>query len=300
MVGAKMIDRNAVLRTGATLALVLGLSQPSAAQSGDIVSAVAADVANLKALFAPKGSKRSATTTGYASAAGDPNEQGRETELGTVSGVDTELASRGLIKGDIRTFDVAKFKLGMSAREVARIATTVGMRTNSGNHGMVPFDPTQHGIQVASFQTRVAAAAAVRQHRPPPRPVKVVGEVTLIGTNDDRAVVHFFTTEDGPRVSAVTFITSFFGATPKSYLEALTAKYGRPKESSISGELLSASWCAAGDPQCNDRPSLKMNSSQIHVNIMLDAGFLALQDLERRIDAAAAATAAATATKPTF
>ena len=295
-----MSGRVASVWTSAAVALLLGSTGPSAAQSGGIVSAVTNDIANLKALLAPRSAKRIASPSELAPANGATSEPGHETEAGTVSDIDTDLASRGLVKGDVRTFDVAKFKLGMSAREVARIAAAAGMRTNSGNHGMVPFDPVLHGVQVASYQTRVATAAAARQHRPPPRPAKVVGEVTLAAANGDKAVVHFFTTEDGPRVSAVTFITSFFGATPKGYLEALTAKYGRPKESSISGEFLSARWCAAGDPQCGDRPSLQMVSGRIEVDITLDAGNLALQELERRIETAAASIAAATATKPTF
>ena len=275
------------VRIPAVALFMLGAADAAAAQTLDPVTRLVADIMKLRGRAASKPTDPSPGTPAVV-------EDGLP-----LQGADTELASRPLVKGDVRTFDVAKFKLGMAAREVARIAAAAGMRTNSGNHGMVPFDPALHGIQVPSFQTRVATAAA-RQHRAPPRPAKVVGEVTLVAANGDKAVVHFFTTEDGPRVSAVTFITSFFGATPKVYLDALTAKYGRPKESSISGELLSARWCAAGDPQCGDRASLKMVSGQTEVDISLDAGFLALQDLERRIETAAASTAAATATKPTF
>ena len=86
-----MSCRSAALRSGAALALCFGLAAPSAAQSGGIVSAVTNDIANLKALLAPRGAKRMTSTADVTPTNGVPGDPVNVTKAGALAGTDTDL-----------------------------------------------------------------------------------------------------------------------------------------------------------------------------------------------------------------
>lgn len=62
----------------------------------------------------------------------------------------------------------------------------------------------------------------------------------------------------------------------------------------------SARWCARGDINCDDLPSFRVGTDDREANVTLAVGNRARIALEKRIETAGAAAAAASARKPTF
>lgn len=213
-----------VMRTGVSGLLVFGFAVPATASTSGLLRSVVDDVADLKARVHTKTAARliAASTPGVPTT--PIGDAGKLTEgSGSSAGVDTDLASRPLIKGDLRTFDISGFKLGMSAAEAQRVAAAAHLVTSDGSRRL-PFDPELHGTRQTSFKLNVTRAAAVRLNLPRPAGPSVVSEVVLYGAGDDRYHLHFLPMEDGPRLADVMLISSPKGNTPQSYMDAVTAE----------------------------------------------------------------------------
>ena len=216
-----------------------------------------------------------------------------------TTAADPGLASRPLVKGDLRTFDISGFRLGMSPVEVQQVAAAGHLMASDGSR-MVPFDPDRSGTRAADFKLNVARAVALRLGRPRPNGPTVVSGVLLYGQGGDKYYVDFLPMEAGPQLSSVMLIGSSKGNTPKSFLDAVVAKYGKPPQVQIGNDDMFAKWCSRGFPNCDDGPWFMVKTDDHEEQVKLTGGDRALIDLNHRIDAAGAAAAASAATKPKF
>lgn len=214
-----------------------------------------------------------------------------------TTAADPGLTSRPLVKGDLRTFDVTGFKLGMSPADVQRVAAAAHLLASDG-HQRLPFDPERLGTRGADFKLNVARAAAFRLGQPRPSGPTVVTEVLLYGPTGERYEINFLPMESGPQLSTVLLIGSSKGNTPKSFFDAVVAKYGKPPTAELRADRFFASWCSRGFAICDDGPWFMVRTDDHEEQVKLTVGDRARIDLDRRIEAAGAAAAASAATKP--
>ena len=119
-------------------------------------------------------------------------------------------------------------------------------------------------------------------------------------TAGNRYILHFLPMEAGASLVGVTFIGSLEGNSSGQYLAALESKFGKPSSKSARATGFGADWCSKGDsPICEERPALRAQGSN-EVNIFLVSGNRASRELDRRIEAKAAAVAAAKRRTPSF
>ncbi|UAJ10506.1 hypothetical protein [Polymorphobacter megasporae] len=209
------------------------------------------------------------------------------------------MAIRPIVKSNIATFEVASFKLGMSAREVERIAHSRHLRTGMLRE-LQPFSDTLNGDRMDSFDTSVANIVADRLHKVRRMPTRVIKQVILKDDEGDRWDVRFLATERGPVLTSMAYSTSTNGNAPPSYLAVLKERYGPPTRSNSSVSHMTADWCARGDPTCFYSPHLTVVSDDTRVDFLLEGGMLEQKALSARIEAKGADLAAAGARKPVF
>ena len=217
--------------------------------------------------------------------------------LQAVGAAEADPAAKPLIKGDLRTFDVSGFKLGMSPADVQRVASAAHLLASDG-HRRLPFDSDRHGTRGADFKLNVARAAALRLGQPRPSGPTVVSEVLLYGPTGEKYYVDFLPMESGPQLSTVLLIASSKGNTPKSFLDAVVAKYGKPPQAQVGVDRFFAKWCSRGFATCDDGPWFMVGADDHEEQVKLTVGDRARIDLDRRVEAAGAAAAASAATKP--
>lgn len=142
------------------------------------------------------------------------------------------IAAPALIKGEVATFDIAGFKLGMSEEDVAAVAK---------RQGLVLRDKTR----VVDFETQVRSAAQLTYGAPPqPETGKsVLGQAIFISPDGGRYIIGLASWPDGAHVSYVTYVTTARMSSAE-WRDQLTAKYGPASEMSTTSDF-HARWCNA-------------------------------------------------------
>lgn len=141
---------------------------------------------------------------------------------------DTALEGVALAPRQISTFDLLGFKLGMSPREVGRVARKRKVYQSR--------DPQLQG----SFEVQATALANERLSRSVFARSKSNPKF-VYGITKDRGQVNFeFAPEaSGPKLELITYTALLNGQTKSQVQAALTAKYGVPEVSAL-GKLF---WC---------------------------------------------------------
>ncbi len=138
----------------------------------------------------------------------------------TEDSSDSRLEATGLTNGRVRSFDVLGFKLGMSPREVSRIASRRGIHRGAAAAQLSgSFD-----LEATSL-ANVQLNKAVIRHSP-------TYLATAFGTsNRGESFIFSFTLEPtGPKLSRLVMEAKLNGQTPEQVRSALFAKYGKPGE----------------------------------------------------------------------
>lgn len=228
-----------------------------------------------------------------------PAPSGQAASVGSGRAYGANGAARATSKSDASTFEVGGMKLGMSADEVERVARSRNLTTGEQKR-LQSFDETLDGDRMPSFDTMAANFAADRLDARRPAPVRVINHVVLRDRDGNRYDLRFVPLEQGPALNSIFYTTSMNGNSAATYLAALKKRYGPPYVSSIGPSGFNASWCARNDPTCETSPHLKVTSDGAEVSMNLNHGYLFRKALDQRIEAKAAALAAAGARKPVF
>lgn len=171
---------------------------------------------------------------------------------------DTSLSSQSLRTGDVSTFDILGFKLGMAPREITRVARKTGMVRKYRKPALTgTFEAlaTQEANRTLSRRLPVPAGQAI---------VQEVG-VTPDGSHMEMV---FHVTRDGSRASSYTYSTSPNGQTRDQLRQAIIAKYGKP-DWDMGYQMF---WCG-GVPECrnvpksNDRMKVYMSDQVVTFNL---------------------------------
>lgn len=226
------------------IAAVMSSAAPASAQS--IIDNFNSLKASLKAL----GKKPSLTPA--ASSDIDQSQQSVDAEGGTalISATvigddpsDTALERVALAPRQIATFDLLGFKLGMSPREVGRVASKRKVYQSR--------DPQLQG----SFEVQATALANQSLSRPVSARSRSRPQF-VYGITKDRGQVTFeFAPEaSGPKLELISYTAPLNGQTKAQLQTALAAKYGAPEVSSF-GKLY---WCQ-GMRNCQSAPGDKLS-----------------------------------------
>ena len=207
-----------------------------------------------------------------------------------LEGFETSVGSTPVVAGDPVTFELFGFKLGMSVREADRNARRRHLRFNGGN-GTGP-----------TFEGRVSLAAANLLGRRIPTVPKVLESTSMIDAEGARYVLRFLPMESGATLVSIGYFGSREGNSAAQYLAALEGRFGKPTHRSMGRDDFNVRWCSKGDAVlalCDDRPALSVDfGSDVAIGLIL--GSRARRDLDRRIEAQAAAVAAAQRKAPSF
>lgn len=164
----------------------------------------------------------------------------------------THLANQPIIKGRVDTFAVAGIKLGMSPREVADAAQTLGVVVVGG--GITNKD---------DFETAATRVANERLAQPLP-----INRKTSFGAGvgyaPDRSYLHVDALQEpsGSRVWSVSYITGLNGSTPEQALAAAVARYGSYSQNDAGTYI----WCGPNKHWtfADDKLSLSFSDDKAH------------------------------------
>lgn len=203
---------------------------------------------------------------------------------------DTSVGTTPVVRGDPATFELFGFKLGMSIREADRNARLRHLRFNGGN------------LTGPSFEGRVAIRAASLLGRNAQTIPRVLERTSMKDAEGNSYMLVFLPMEAGATLVSIAYRGSFEGNTAAQYMAALQERFGKPTHGGGASVGLTARWCSKGDlvlAWCEDRPALALTTLS-EINLALNQGERARTDLERRIEAKAAAVAGMERKRPSF
>lgn len=158
---------------------------------------------------------------------------------------DSALAQTPLVARRVATFDVRGFKLGMSPRELGRVADRQHFRRRWNDLFLTQGTFEVEATRLANFQLN--------------RPVNRTDKAQLKsvqGSDPAGAVVTFeFTSEpSGPKLSRMVYVARLDGATRQQTIDALVAKYGTPVKKDLSIDYMA--WSDTSSPLDTSSPTL--------------------------------------------
>ncbi len=189
---------------------------------------------------------------------------------------DTQLTTTTLAKGRVQSFDILGFRLGMSPREVARVAGKRGV-----HRGVV--GPSFSG----SFELEATGIANVQLNKPIIKRSRSYLETAFGESDRGEQFIFTFTLEPGgPKLSRLNYEARLNGQTPEQVHSALIAKYGPLTDS--------YRWCSDGCGMLGARtaPFMTMNIFNSKLTLTLDAGQRYSDNARRVLEARAQQIAA--------
>lgn len=209
---------------------------------------------------------------------------------------DTSLASLPLAKGDPGSFDVAGLKLGMSPREIVRIARD--------RHLKIDQEVQRHN---PSFEQRVARERQRLQGRPEDLSAGSVSYMHLNDGQGARLEVFFLSTQNGPVAESIRYATPWKGMTETDFVDSLTSKYGKPQHSDYAKGTgtFRFVWCQGPSNGCISydpagRPSMTATLQMDGLDIRLEQGAGLQKRTEQAVHDAARGSLPATSRRTTF
>lgn len=167
---------------------------------------------------------------------------------------DTSLSSQTLRTGDVSTFDILGFKLGMAPREITRVARQVNMVRKYRRPSLIN-----------SFEALATQEANRTLSQPLPVPAgQVIVQEIGVTPDGSHMEINFYATPEGSRASSYKYSTKPNGQTRDQLRQAIIAKYGKP-DWDMGYQMF---WCG-GVPECrnvpkgNDRMKVYMSDDAI-------------------------------------
>lgn len=196
---------------------------------------------------------------------------------------DTALERAPMVQRRVGSFDVRGFRLGMSPREVGRIADREGFVRHSNDSLLT----------TGSFEVEATRIANARLNRPLERTsslqLKVAQGSDAVG---NRLSCEFTLEPDGPRLSHLEYTTRLDGSTRQQAVDALVRKYGPITRTRMSAPD-DVSWSNASGPLDNSSPRMTAVIRDDRMTLFLTRSLDYTQAAQKRLEERAAQIAAA-------
>lgn len=210
------------------------------------------------------------------------------TETDEPEAIDTQLELSSLAVGDIRTFDISGFKLGMSLKEANRVARKSGYQR-------MPL----RGHRNFSFEGRARLKANYSLSQKLPIPRFVQEDSGAIASGGRKLIIDWLPTAQGIRIHKLSYEAPTEGNDPATILAQLEQKYG-PATTRRGNEL---TWCSGNIRDCSgfvtEKPKM-VASVGAKLRIHIHGGTLAEERNEQAIKARAAQLASSQARPVSF
>ena len=270
--------------------LSVGFAQSAAAQS--IFDTLRNIGSTVKQITKPQ-NKAPATVASQAPDSGDEAGDLISVSMLANDPNDTNLEQAAIRSGDPMSFDVLGIKLGMSPRELGRVAKK--MKIKHGNaypitSGDLEFEATRIANSTLSKKVSDSSKILWRSNHAEP---------------SNGAYMHIETnlTPLGPQISNVQYNPRLEGQTQDEFLAALKQKYGQPTSAKSTGGWRSAIWCTRGAARCSfasDKPVLAVFYSDSFAEMTLSMGSDAKNAAEAALKRRASEIRAGTGRKVSF